>query len=48
LYFSLYNDNFDEYTNQKEQINLEIKKVFEKLKIDMAFPTQEVIIKNVK
>ncbi len=45
-YFSLINDDYLEYVKQKEEINLEIKKEFEKAKISMAFPTQEVIIKK--
>lgn len=45
-YFSLENDNIKLYFKQKEQINLEIKKLFEKNQIAMAFPTQELIIKK--
>ncbi|PIE85241.1 hypothetical protein CSA08_03225 [Candidatus Gracilibacteria bacterium] len=45
-YFSLINDDFKKYLKQKEQINLEIKKEFEKSGIDMAFPTQELILKK--
>ncbi len=45
-FFSLLNDKYIDYVKQKEVINLEIKQVFEKEKIEMAFPTQEVIIKK--
>ena len=45
-YFSLINDSYKEYLKQKEEINLEIKKRFKLDKIEMAFPTQELIIKK--
>ena len=45
-YYSLLNEEYLKYVKQKEEINLEIKKEFEKSKISMAFPTQEVIIKK--
>jgi MscS family membrane protein len=45
-YFSVINDDYYTYVKQKEQVNLEIKDAFEKAKISMAFPTQEVIIKK--
>jgi MscS family membrane protein len=45
-YFSLLNEDYLEYIKQKEEINLEIKKMFEKEKIEMAFPTQEIILKK--
>jgi len=45
-YFSLLNDNYFEYVKQKEEINLKIKEAFEKENIEMAFPTQEIIIKK--
>lgn len=45
-YFSLINDSYKEYVKQKEEINLEIKKKFATSKLDMAFPTQELIIKK--
>ncbi|MDD3144644.1 MAG: mechanosensitive ion channel family protein [Candidatus Gracilibacteria bacterium] len=45
-YFSLINDDYVLFLKQKENINLEIKKLFLKAKIDMAFPTQELIIKK--
>lgn len=45
LYYSLYNDD-SEYWLQRENLNFEIKTAFEKLQIDIAFPTQEVVIKN--
>jgi MscS family membrane protein len=45
LYYSLLKD-FWEYEKQKEEINFEIKKTFEKLGIEMAFPTQEILLKN--
>lgn len=45
-YFSLLNDDFVLYLKQKESINLEIKKQFALAWIDMAFPTQELIIKK--
>ena len=44
-YFSLILP-IQEYAEQKEKINLEIKEQFEKADIEMAFPTQEYIIKN--
>ena len=44
-YFSLLK-NYKESLKQKEEINLKIKEKFEKAKIDMAFPTQELIIKK--
>ena len=44
-YFSLVLP-IQEYAAQKEKINLEIKEQFEKADIEMAFPTQEYIIKN--
>jgi small-conductance mechanosensitive channel len=46
LYYSLYNQNLDEYHRQKEQINFDIKKAFDSSKIDIAFPTQEIIVKK--
>ncbi len=45
-YFSLINDEYKAFLKQKENINLEIKEKFEKAKIEMAFPTQEVIVKK--
>lgn len=45
-YFSLINNDYKRYLKQKEEINLEIKKQFEKSKIEIAFPTQEIIIKK--
>ncbi|MFA5916650.1 MAG: mechanosensitive ion channel family protein [Candidatus Gracilibacteria bacterium] len=45
-YFSLENDDLKLYFKQKEKINLEIKGLFEKHKIEIAFPTQELIIKK--
>jgi len=45
-YFSLVNNDYTAYLKQKQEINLEIKLLFEKSKIDMAFPTQEVILHN--
>jgi len=45
-YFSLINKSFVEYIKQKEEINLTIKAKFEKSWLDMAFPTQELIIKK--
>jgi MscS family membrane protein len=45
-YFSLENDNLTLYYKQKEKINLEIKWLFEKNKIEIAFPTQELIIRK--
>lgn len=46
VYFSLLNDVYLEFVKQKEQINLEIKEKFEKENIKIAFPTQEIIMKN--
>ena len=45
-YFSLINTEYIKYVKQKEEINLEIKDAYSKAKIEMAFPTQEVIIKK--
>ncbi|MCP4522602.1 MAG: mechanosensitive ion channel family protein [Candidatus Gracilibacteria bacterium] len=45
-YFSLLTSNYQEYIKQKENINLEIKELFEKAGLDMAFPTQELILKK--
>ena len=45
-YFSLLNNEYIKYVKQKEEINLEIKEAYSKAKIEMAFPTQEVIIKK--
>ena len=45
-YFSLLNTEYIKYIKQKEEINLEIKDSFLKAKINMAFPTQEVILKK--
>lgn len=45
-YFSLVNDDYTLYLKQKESINFDIKTAFEKEKISMAFPTQEVIIRK--
>ncbi len=45
-YFSLLNDKYIDYIKQKEEINLKIKQSFEEEKIDMAFPTQEIILKK--
>ncbi len=45
-YFSIINDDFHTYLKQREIINLEIKEEFEKESINMAFPTQEVIIRK--
>jgi len=35
---------YDDYMDTQQEINLEIKKIFEKEKIDMAFPTQTVFV----
>jgi len=35
-----------EFNHQKQEINFEIKKIFEQSWIEMAFPTSEMIIKN--
>ncbi|QFR39211.1 mechanosensitive ion channel family protein [Candidatus Gracilibacteria bacterium 28_42_T64] len=45
-YFSLHNKVYKDYIKQKEDINLSIKEQFEKAGLDMAFPTQELIIKK--
>lgn len=45
-YFSLINNDLMSYLKQKEEINLEIKKEFAEAKIEVAFPTQELIIKK--
>ena len=39
-------DDYTEFVKEKEEINLEIKKRFAKAKLEMAFPTQEMIIKG--
>jgi len=36
---------YDAFVKEKEEINLEIKKQFGKTKLEMAFPTTEMIIK---
>jgi len=38
--------DFDVYVKTKEQINLAIKEVFEKEKIEMAYPTQTIFVKK--
>jgi MscS family membrane protein len=45
-YFSLVNKCYKDYIKQKEEINLSIKVQFEKAWLNMAFPTQELIIKK--
>lgn len=45
-YFSLIKSPLKEYLKQKEYINLEVKKRFKIAKLEMAFPTQELIIKK--
>ncbi len=45
-YFSLINDDYTLYLKQKQEINLEIKNEFQKESIEMAFPTQELILKK--
>ncbi|NDK07893.1 mechanosensitive ion channel [Candidatus Gracilibacteria bacterium] len=45
-YFSLENDHITLYYKQKEKINFQIKELFEKHNIIIAFPTQEIIIKK--
>ncbi len=44
-YFSKTND-YSSFVKEKEQINLQIKKRFGTAKLEMAFPTQEMIIKK--
>jgi len=44
-YFSATN-NYSDFVKEKEWINLEIKKEFAKAKLEMAFPTSEMIIKK--
>ncbi len=46
-YFSGTN-KYNEFVKEKEEINLEIKKRFAKAKLEMAFPTTEMIIKGGK
>lgn len=46
VYFSLVTEDYTEYIKQKEEINLKIKEVFTKEKINIAFPTQELIIRK--
>ncbi len=45
-YFSLLNDVYLDFVKQKEEINLKIKQAFEKENIEIAFPTQEIILKK--
>lgn len=45
-YYSLLNESYLEYVKQKWEINIKIKELFNKEKIWIAFPTQEVIIKK--
>ncbi len=45
-YFSLLNEKYIDYVKQKEEINFKIKQAFAKEKIEMAFPTQEIILKK--
>ncbi len=45
-YFSLLNEEYIQYVKQKEEINLKIKETFEKNNLEMAFPTQEIILKK--
>jgi MscS family membrane protein len=45
-YFSLLNKSYVDYIKQKEEINLEIKKRFKTARLEMAFPTQELILKK--
>lgn len=47
-YFSLLNNDYIKYLKQKEEINLEIKKSLANAKIEIAYPTQELIIKDWK
>lgn len=44
-FFSLV-DELNDYLAQKQSINLEIKEAFENAWIEMAFPTQELIVKE--
>lgn len=44
-YFSNTNA-YNDFVKEKEQINLKIKKEFAKSKLEMAFPTSEMIIKK--
>jgi MscS family membrane protein len=37
---------YNQFVKEKEEVNLEIKKQFGKAKLEMAFPTTEMIIKN--
>lgn len=45
-YFSKVTKDYVEYLKQKEEINLKIKEQFETEWLDMAFPTQELILKK--
>ncbi len=45
-YFSLVKDDYQLFLKQREEINLKIKEQFEKAGLDMAFPTQELIMKK--
>ncbi len=46
VYFSTLNEDYKQFVKQKEEINMIIKDKFAKAKIEMAFPTQEVILKK--
>ena len=45
-YFSLETNSYLNYLKQKEDLNLKIKNEFQKENIEMAFPTQEIILKK--
>lgn len=45
-YYSLINSNYNKFLKQKEKINLEIKKQLTQANLEIAFPTQELIIKK--
>lgn len=47
-YYSLLNDSYADYLKQKEEINLKIKTLFKQARLEMAFPTQQLYIKNEK
>lgn len=46
-YFSLM-DDYSKFLKEKENINLKIKKAFKKEKINIAFPTRNILIKKEK
>jgi small-conductance mechanosensitive channel len=46
IVYLMTSSDYDDYMNTQQEINLQIKKRFEKEKIDMAFPTQTVVVQK--